>query len=55
MIFDQPSAKKGKQEEPEPEDSAVEAEQRPEGHVGYVRPVEDLEVTVPPAMMMVSA
>ena len=37
--------------EPQPEDRAVQAEQRPEGHVRYVRPVEDLEVTLPPAMM----
>ena len=40
---------KAGEEEPEPEDLAVEAEQHPESHVGYVRPVKYLEVTVPPA------
>ena len=36
------------EEEPEPEDLAVEAEKRPKGNVGYMRPVEHLEVAVPP-------
>ena len=36
------------EEEPEPEDLAVEAEKRPKGNVRYMRPVKYLEVTVPP-------
>ena len=44
------SEEKAGEEEPEPEDLTVEAEQHPESHVGYVRPVKYLEVTVPPAI-----
>ena len=39
-----------RKQEPQPEDLAMEAEQRPEGDVRYVGPVKDLKVTVSPGI-----